>query len=250
MHHFFVSPMQIHEESGEIQICGTDVNHIRNVLRMKVSERLLVSNGEGKDYMCEIQSFSEDAVLLTITDEVFEGTELKSRIFLFQGLPKSDKMEYIIQKAVELGVFQIVPVATKRSVVKLDEKKAESKRKRWNAIAESAAKQSRRGIVPEVMQVMSYKEAIAASASFTYRFIPYENFKDMKSTKELLDAIDHQVEGCDIAIYIGPEGGFEETEVAYAMEQGVQPVSLGRRILRTETAGLMLASVLMYKLEE
>jgi 16S rRNA (uracil1498-N3)-methyltransferase len=217
---------------------------------MKVDEELLISDGEGKDYMCKIKSFSEDGILLSITDEVFEGTELASKIYLFQGLPKSDKMEFIIQKAVELGVYQIIPVATKRSVVKLDEKKAENKRKRWNAIAESAAKQSRRGIVPEVTQVMSFKEAIAYSQEFAYRFIPYENFKDMKSTRELLDSIGGETKPCNIGIYIGPEGGFEETEVEYGIEQGVHPISLGRRILRTETAGLMLCSVLMYKLED
>lgn len=250
MHHFFVNPRQIQEEQGEIIIQGTDVNHIQNVLRMKSGEQLLVSNGEGNDYMCKIKAFEENGVLLSIIDEVFEGTELKSKIYLFQGLPKGDKMELIIQKAVELGVYQIIPVATRRSVVKLDEKKAESKRKRWNVIAESAAKQSRRSIVPEVTRVMSFQEAIAYGKGFEYQLIPYENFKDMKSTKALLDTLDSQHAPEQIGIYIGPEGGFEEAEVEYSMEQGVTPVSLGKRILRTETAGLMLVSVLMYKLEE
>lgn len=251
MHHFFVTPEQIDEAAGLVSVYGSDFNHMIHVLRLKEQENVLISDGTGNDYLCQLEHYSEETqtVTLSMTDTVYPGTELRSRIYLFQGLPKSDKMELIIQKAVELGVFQIIPVATKRCVVKLDEKKAESKRKRWNGISESAAKQSRRGIVPEVTPVMNWKEAVAYSASFDYRLIPYENFKDMKSSKDLLKSIGEDENVKNIAIYIGPEGGFDEGEVAYAMEQGVLPVSLGRRILRTETAGLMLASVLMYELE-
>ena len=147
MYHFFVSPEQI----GESHICitGSDVNHIKNVLRMKPGEQVLISNGMDKDYHCEIDEVSPEEVTARILSVNEEGTELPAKLYLFQGLPKSDKMELIVQKAVELGVKEIIPVATKRAVVKLDEKKAQKKQERWQAIAESAAKQSRRGIIPK-----------------------------------------------------------------------------------------------------
>ena len=187
MHHFFVSPDQIDEKY--VTITGGDVNHIKNVLRMKIDEELLISNGQDKDYYCKIESISDDEIKAVILDEEFEGTELPTELYLFQGLPKSDKMELIIQKAVELGVKEIIPVATKRCVVKLDDKKEASKIKRWQAISESAAKQSRRTIIPEVSSVMSFKEAINRAKEFELGIIPYENFKDMKETKEVLKKV-------------------------------------------------------------
>ena len=244
MHHFFVSPDQIDEKY--VTITGGDVNHIKNVLRMKIDEELLISNGQDKDYYCKIESVSDDEIKAVILDEEFEGTELPTEIYLFQGLPKSDKMELIIQKAVELGVKEIIPVATKRCVVKLDDKKEASKIKRWQAISESAAKQSRRTIIPEVSSVMSFKEAINRAKEFELGIIPYENFKDMTETKEVLKKVQ---KGIKIGIFIGPEGGFEESEIQYALENGIHPISLGKRILRTETAGLAILSVLMFQLE-
>lgn len=245
MHHFFVSPDQIDDKY--VTITGGDVNHIKNVLRMKIDEELLVSNGQDKDYYCKIESISDDEIKALILDEEFEGTELPTELYLFQGLPKSDKMELIIQKAVELGVKEIIPVATKRCVVKLDDKKEASKIKRWQAISESAAKQSRRTIIPQVSSVMSFKEAINRAKEFELGIIPYENFKDMKETREVLKAVR---KGIKIGIFIGPEGGFEESEVQYALENGIHPISLGKRILRTETAGLAILSVLMFQLED
>lgn len=244
MHHFFVSPDQIDEKY--VTITGGDVNHIKNVLRMKIDEELLISNGQDKDYYCKIESISDDEIKAVILDEEFEGTELPTELYLFQGLPKSDKMELIIQKAVELGVKEIIPVATKRCVVKLDDKKEASKIKRWQAISESAAKQSRRTIIPEVSTVMSFKEAINKAKEFELGIIPYENFKDMTETKEVLKKVQ---KGIKIGIFIGPEGGFEESEIQYALENGIHPISLGKRILRTETAGLAILSVLMFQLE-
>ncbi|MBQ5917043.1 MAG: 16S rRNA (uracil(1498)-N(3))-methyltransferase, partial [Lachnospiraceae bacterium] len=232
MHHFFVSPNQIDDKY--VTITGGDVNHIKNVLRMKVDEELLISNGQDKDYYCKIEAISDDEIKALILDEEFEGTELPTELYLFQGLPKSDKMELIIQKAVELGVKEIIPVATKRCVVKLDDKKEASKIKRWQAISESAAKQSRRTIIPEISSVMSFKEAINRAKDFELGIIPYENFKDMKETKEVLSKVQ---KGIKIGIFIGPEGGFEESEVQYALDNGIHPISLGKRILRTETAG-------------
>lgn len=245
MNQFFVEESQI--QGSEIVIEGTDVNHIKNVLRMKAGEEVLISDGEGNDYCCEIDTLSEDEVLAKIVEQSFEGTELDGEFYLFQGLPKSDKMELIIQKAVELGVKEVIPVSTKRAVVKLDDKKADKKIKRWQAISESAAKQSRRGIIPNVHEVMSFKEALEYADNLDINLIPYENFKDMTQTKEVLSAIQR---GMKIGIFIGPEGGFDEGEVELAIKHKVMPISLGKRILRTETAGLAILSVLMFQLEE
>lgn len=248
MHHFFVSPDRVDETMKKIFIDGSDVNHIKNVLRMKQGEELLISDGNGRDYVCQIEGYNgTDEVVAGILETTFGGTELPSEIYLFQGLPKSDKMELIIQKAVELGVHEIIPVATKRAVVKLDKKKEESKLKRWNEISKSAAKQSRRSIIPSVHSVMSFKEAINYAKTLDINLIPYENYKDMSETKHVIDKIKR---GMSIGIFIGPEGGFDEEEVSLAMENNLERISLGRRILRTETAGLMIVSVLMFRLEE
>lgn len=248
MHHFFVTPDNVDEKANKIFINGSDVNHIKNVLRMKQGEELLISDGNGKDYVCRIACYNgTEEVAADILKTTFEGTELSSKIYLFQGLPKSDKMELIIQKAVELGVYEIIPVATKRAVVKLDKKKEESKLKRWNEISKSAAKQSRRSMIPLVHSVMSFKEAINYAKTLDINLIPYENYKDMSETKHVIDKIER---GTGIGIFIGPEGGFDEEEVNLAMENNLERISLGRRILRTETAGLMIISVLMFRLEE
>lgn len=244
MHHFFVTKDQISKE--EIKITGRDVNHIKNVLRMKVEEELLISNGEGEDYCCKISKITDTEILLDILAQEYEGTELKVELYLFQGIPKSDKMEMIIQKAVELGVYQIIPVFTQRCVIRLDEKRAESKRKRWQAIAESAAKQSRRGIIPEVKTPMNLKEAIDYAATLEETLIPYENYKDLEQTGKVIQSAGKKK---TIGIFIGPEGGFEEYEVEYAIQHGMKPISLGRRILRTETAGIMLLSIFMFQSE-
>ena len=172
--------------------------------------------------------------------------EMPFRVHLFQGLPKKDKMEMIIQKSVELGVYEIIPVMTKRVIVKLDDKKKEeAKLKRWQAISESAAKQSGRGIIPGVAGCLSFKEALAAASKMNKVFIPYENAdsspEGMKTSRELLSNIP---KGSDVAVFIGPEGGFEPAEVEKAINSGAQVISLGKRILRTETAGMMLLSVI------
>ncbi|MDE7020004.1 MAG: 16S rRNA (uracil(1498)-N(3))-methyltransferase [Lachnospiraceae bacterium] len=245
MYHFFVEPSQI--QGKRIIITGGDVNHIKNVLRMKIGEEIAVSNGEdGKEYRCGIEAFSEDEVICGLRFIKEDGVELPSKIALFQGLPKADKMELIVQKAVELGVGEIIPVAAGRSIVKLDEKKAKAKVSRWQGIAEAAAKQSRRGIIPKISEVMSMKEAIAYAGSMDVRLIPYELAEDMAKTKEIISGIRP---GESVAVFIGPEGGFEEKEIAAAMERGFLPVTLGRRILRTETAGFTVLAWLMYHLQ-
>ena len=246
MHHFFVNPEQV--EDGLIRITGSDVNHIKNVLRIRQGEEMLVSDGTGRDYLCQAEEIAGLEVTVRILETEEEGRELPSRIWLFQGLPKSDKMEFIIQKAVELGAAGIVPVSTRNTVVKLDPKKEEAKVKRLQAIAESAAKQSKRSLVPRVSGIMTLKEAFdyVESQGFSVRLIPYEHEAGMDGTKTELDAAGP---GQDIAVFIGPEGGFDEREIELALSKGVRPISLGRRILRTETAGLALLSVLMMRLE-
>ena len=221
---------------------------MKNVLRMKPGEALLVSDGTGNDYQCEIERLEADRAVVRICQAFCSQMELPSRIWLFQGLPKADKLEFIIQKAVELGAEAVVPVATKNAVVRLDEKKAQSKRKRWQSIAESAAKQSKRSRIPHVETVMSLKEAFGfiKEQGFDLCLIPYEQAQGMETMKEALAQVSS---GQSIAVFIGPEGGFDESEIKLALEHGVRPVSLGKRILRTETAGLAILSALMMKLE-
>ena len=243
MYHFFVEPHQIGAE--EIRIEGADVNHIRNVLRMKPGEEILISSREGGDYFCRVEELEPEYVSAKILEE-WENKELPARIHLFQRLPKGDKMELIIQKAVELGAYRVVPVSMKRSVVKLDAKKADAKRKRWNAVSESAAKQSKRSLIPEVAPLMTYKEAVKEAAGYDMVLLPYESADGIRKTRELLASVKP---GTDIAVFIGPEGGFEDEEVELARENGAEIVTLGKRILRTETAGLCMLSALMLQLE-
>ena len=245
MYRFFVEPSQIVDK--RIVITGSDVNHIKNVLRMKVGEEIAVSNGvDNREYRCGIEAYTDHEVICTLRFIKEDGVELPARIYLFQGLPKADKMEMVIQKAIELGVYEIVPVAAKRCVVKLDEKKAAAKINRWQGIAEAAAKQSKRGVIPAVHSVMSMPEAIEYARDMDFKLIPYELAEDMQHTKSIIEAIRP---GKSVAVFIGPEGGFEESEVQAALTAGIEPVTLGRRILRTETAGLTVLSWLMYQLE-
>lgn len=246
MHQFFVEASQIHDKTVIIE--GSDVNHIKNVLRMKIGEELSVSNGEdGKEYRCGIVRIEEERVVCELRFVKEDGVELSSRVYLFQGLPKADKMELIIQKSVELGVYEVIPVETGRSVVKLDAKKAAQKTARWQSIAEAAAKQSRRRIVPKVAAPMRFEQALSLAAEMDVKLIPYELAEGMGSTKQIFEGLG---EGKDIAVFIGPEGGFEEKEIARAKEYGIQPITLGKRILRTETAGFTVMAWIMYQLEK
>lgn len=254
MYHFFVEPSQVHSE--EIEILGGDVNHISHVLRMKAGEEIVVSDGYGNEYGCRLCRFTDTAVYAAILEKRRVASELSSPITLFQCLPKGDKMELIVQKAVELGVSRIVPVASKRCVVKLDAKREANKRKRWQAVAESAAKQSGRAMIPTVQSAVGFSEALLQAKEQDVCLIPYECAGElledgqdsaMERTRKILSHIE---KGQSIGVFIGPEGGFEKEEVEAARKMGAQPVSLGRRILRTETAGLCILSVLMIQLEE
>ena len=244
MQHFFVTPDQVKED--HIYIEGSDVNHMKNVLRMRAGEEVMVSDGNNRKYLCEVEGYEPDLAVLKIQEKGVVDTELPSQIYLFQGLPKQDKMELIVQKAVELGVYQVIPVATKRSVVKLDAKKAEKTTDRWQQIAQSAAKQAGRGYIPEVHSVMTYKEAMEYARKLDVVLIPYELAEGMEETKKMIRQIQP---GQSVGIFIGPEGGFEIEEVEEAINAGAKAITLGKRILRTETAGLTTLSVLMFHLE-
>lgn len=245
MYQFFVEPERIGSEQAIIT--GSDVNHIRNVLRMKPGEAVRISDGRGSCYDGVIETLQNDEIVVRLSGEKIESTELPVETVLFQGLPKSDKMELIIQKNTELGVSAIVPVSTSRAVVKLDEKKADSKVKRWNGIAEAAAKQSKRTLIPEVRSVMSFKQALLEASAFDVKLMPYENAEGMAFTRKCISEIRP---GAKVAIFIGPEGGFSEEEVEAAGAAGFVPITLGRRILRTETAGMSVLSMLAYALEQ
>ena len=252
MQHFFVSPSQINGHT--IVITGEDVNHIKNVLRMKPGEEISIGNGaDDNEYRASIKEIKDDEIICDLLFVKEDGVELPVGITLFQALPKSDKMDTIIQKAVELGAVRIVPVATERAVVKLDAKKAASKKERWQKISEAAAKQSKRAIVPEVTLPMTMSEAVNMAASMNAAAIPYELENGMDGMKAFVDKVKSLAGNKDTkpeaAVFIGPEGGFVDEEIELAGNAGITPVSLGRRILRTETAGMTVLSILMYALE-
>ena len=245
MHHFFVEPGQM--EGEQVQITGPDVNHMKNALRMKAGEQFLVSDGQGGDYLCRLEELDAGRALGRILEKR-ESAELPSSIWLYQGLPKSDKMEFIIQKAAELGAAAVVPVVTRNTVVKLDAKKAKERVRRWQAIAESGAKQSKRSRIPQVGEVLNFEEALndMERRGFDFKLVPYENQEGMAATKRIFDSLKP---GMSVAV-IGPEGGFDPLEIEKAQKAGAEPISLGRRILRTETAAVTMLSALMLKLEE
>lgn len=247
MYQFFVGDDQVFE--NKIQIVGSDVNHIGNVLRMKPGVKVRVSDESGRAYFCTIESISENDVWVMIDEIDEKGTELPCRIVLFQGLPKGDKMELIIQKAVELGVNEIVPVAMKNCVMRLDEKKVDKKIERWQNIAESAAKQSKRTIIPKISKPMKYKQALEAAKELDITLVPYENQRGMEQTREIIDGIAEKPSQ-SIGIIVGPEGGFAADEIAMVDElDSMHRISLGRRILRTETAGMATLAMLVYRLD-
>lgn len=239
MFNFFADDNSRHGDSYIIG--GQDYNHIKNVLRMKSGDIFLVSHN-GVSHLCSLESFEGECVIARIIEENYNDTELPVEITLFQGLPKSDKMELIIQKTVELGVHSVIPVEMSRCVVKLDEKKKKSKTVRWQSISESAAKQSKRTVIPEIFDAVSYKEALKMACEYDLFLVPYENEEGMKATAKALSQIKR---GSRIAVLVGPEGGFDENEIRLAVESGGLPVSLGKRILRTETAALTAVGMCM-----
>ncbi len=239
MYNFFVDESK--RQGNYYLITDDDYNHIKNVLRMKIGETILVSS-EGNSHLCSLKEFSGESAVAEIVEENYQDTSLPVKLYLFQGLPKSDKMEFVIQKAVELGAEAIIPVEMSRCVVKLDDKKKKSKTARWQSISESAAKQSKRTTIPKVYDVMSYKEALSFANELDLLLVPYESKDGMTSTKNALKKMKN---GMSVGIIIGPEGGFDEKEIAFAEEIGGLTISLGKRILRTETASVTALSMCM-----
>lgn len=243
MFNFFAD--EKNKQNGGYIIEGADYNHIKNVLRMLPGDTCLISCA-GKSDLCKIEAFSESFVSLTIIEEGYSVSELPVKIHLFQGLPKGDKMEYIIEKCTELGVFSIIPTEMKNCVVKLDDKKAAAKQLRWQKIAESAAKQSKRNIIPEIACVCSFDKALEKAESLDLILVPYENKDGMAATA---DAIRKLSRAKSVGIFIGPEGGFTEKEIEKAIKSNAKIISLGKRILRTETAAITAVGMCMLNIE-
>ena len=246
MLHIFVDPVQM--KGDLLYVTGKDVNHIKNVMRLKQGDEISVRTGQDdREYRYGIEEFTDSEVVCRLRFVKEADVELPVKVYIFQGLPKADKMELIIQKAVELGAAEIIPVQMRRCVVKLDGAKKGKKTQRWQAIAESAAKQSRRAVIPLVREPMTMEEAVRfAEQNTDVRLLPYELREADGSTREVMDGIR---EGSAVSIFIGPEGGFDPAEVELARKAGVVPISLGKRILRTETAALVALSFLIYHFE-
>ncbi|MBQ3235246.1 MAG: 16S rRNA (uracil(1498)-N(3))-methyltransferase [Clostridia bacterium] len=244
MYNFFV------EESSKTldgyEISGKDYNHIKNVLRMKTGDDILVTFG-GKSDLCCITDFSDDKVITKIIKPDFNDTELPVKIHLFQGIAKGEKMELIIQKAVELGVYEIIPVEMKRCIAKIEGNKVKQKTERFNLISESGAKQSKRNVIPKVKEPMAFNRALEYAKGLDMLIVPYECASGMQATKDCLSKIKR---GMKIGVIIGAEGGFDESEIESAKQlENANIISLGNRILRTETASITALSLLMLHAE-
>ena len=248
MHHFFVDKREITGE--EIRLYGENFHHLQKVLRGKIGEEIIISSGETVDYHCRIQGYGEDHAVLSVSF-LEEAHELRTKVILLQALPKGEKMELIIQKAVELGVSEMIPLDSENCIVHLKGEKAEKKRLRWQGISEAAAKQSKRSVIPVIAPVSTWKEAFSLVKNAEIKLIPYENEKGIGFTKEELLRVEElgQKSGGTIALCIGPEGGFSKEEVEAAKKEGFLPISLGKRILRTETAAIATLSLIMMHLE-
>ncbi|HZK38499.1 MAG TPA: 16S rRNA (uracil(1498)-N(3))-methyltransferase [Clostridia bacterium] len=246
MHRFFVDTHQINSIQNRIIIENEDVKHISRVLRLKEKDKVEICDGENTEYICEIQSIDKNSVLLSIIDKKQSIKEPSIKTVLYQGVPKGDKMSFIIQKTVELGITEIIPVEMKRTVVQFGDRDKQNKIDRWKKIALEAAKQSKRGIIPAVHSPLNFDQALEHSKKNQLNIMPYENEnkKGFRAVMESLnkDNIDN------IGIWIGPEGGLDEEEVAKAINNKIHLITLGPRILRTETAGFTTLSLIMYEL--
>ena len=247
---FFVKEEQIQE--NQIIILGQDVNHIKKVLRAKIGDELQICNSQnGENFLCEIDNLEEEKIICQIKEKIQEQVESNIEVTIFQGLPKADKMEYIIQKSVELGVYDITPVEMKRCVVKLNEKDKSKKIERWQKISEVAAKQCGRDIIPQINNIINIKNICNLIQEYDRVLVAYEN-EEKNTLKEQLENIKKQNNSkskVKIGIIIGPEGGLEEKDVETLKENGAKVITLGRRILRTETVALNVLSIIMYELE-
>ena len=245
MHRFFVEHEQVN--GNRVSITGSDAHHIKDVLRLGIGDEITVCTGDEWEYVCEISQTLKDEVLATVIDASKPGKELPSKVTIYQCMPKKDKMELVIQKAVELGAYEIVPVDSLRCVMQLDKKKEAARIERWNTIAAAAAKQSKRMFEPRVREVLKFKDALDDAKNADVKLIPYEKAEGMELTRELLGGV---LPGQSVAVFIGPEGGFAQEEIEAAKNAGFTAISLGKRILRTETAGMWVLSVLGYLLDD
>jgi len=244
MPRFFVNPDQIKED--QIEITGQDVRHIRDVLRLTPNTQVTICDGKGMDYQSVITQIDKEKVLVKILEKSIASSEPKMKLTLFQSLIKGDKFEWVIQKAVEIGVHQIIPMETVHCVVKMGQsKKTDAKVARWNKIAQSAAKQSKRGVIPIISVPISYVKAAKLASEMDLSYIAY-----VKETSVSLRSCLQSAKGESIGVLVGPEGGFSEEEISFAEKVNIQPITLGPRILRSETAGIVLVSNILYELGE
>lgn len=247
MYKFFVNQEQIAE--NEVTIIEQDVNHIKNVLRLTIGDNVCICNKEtSKSFICKIVSFDNSEVKCEVSEEILETTEPNTYIHIFQGLPKADKMEWIIEKCTEIGAKEITPVVMKRTIVKLDEKDKVKKIDRWRKIAEVAAKQSQRDCIVNVNSVINFQNVFEKTKEYDIVLVAYENETD-NTLKNALSHLEREKNN-KIAVIIGPEGGIDEQEIELCKKNGGILVTLGKRILRTETAPLVIASNILYELED
>ena len=249
MHKFFTSKELISENIGKI--IGDDVKHIMKVLRLAPGEEVILNNCEGTEYLAKIDRVNKQEVILDIIETIEGSNESDIKIILYQGLPKSQKMDLIVQKGTELGIYEFKPVITSRVDVKL---KGEFKKlDRLNRISLEAAKQSKRGVVPKVLDPMNFNDVLEEMDSLDLMLVPYENAEGFgiktlinNFKKENINLNDIKTVG----ILVGPEGGFEEAEIIKLKDKGAHIITLGKRILRTETAGFVAASLIQYELSD
>lgn len=245
MSRFFVEPDQISHD-GFITITGSDVKHMREVLRMARGDTFIACDSTGTEYNCELEAFLDGNAIGHVLAQRAGDTEPLVPVTLLQGIPKGDKMELIIQKNIELGVNTIVPIMMERSVVRFkDDKEKEKKAERWNRIAMEAAKQCGRLKVPQVLRPMTLREALLRLEPGGLRLVPYENEQELR-----LKAVLRSSGLSSVSFLIGPEGGIAEAELSALKTAGFVSVSLGKRILRTETAGFAVMSAIRYELED
>lgn len=259
MHHIFVNENIVDLTNKSIVLTAESdeetFNHLVKSLRIRDGEKVLCSLmpfTSSFDYLCEVLNVANDNVVLTILEEM-DPRELPVLINLYQGISKSDKLEFIVEKAVELGVNSITPLATEYCIAKIDDKKSDKKIDRFNKIAKSAAEQSKRHIVPKVKEPIEFADLVNAAVSndLTYNLLFYENAEGIKDTKKLINDIKQKMSSSNdvvINVVIGPEGGFSKKEIEMAKSKGFRILSLGERILRTETAAVTALSILMYEM--
>ena len=244
MHRFFIKKESIFKD--EIVISGEDVQHISKVLRLQNGDRIVLCDGEGTDYLSTVESMDKHSIKVKVIHKEASKGEPAIDVVLYQGIPKSAKMDTIIQKCTEMGIKRIVPVSTARTVVRLDSEKDERRKvERWTKIAEEASKQSGRGRIPIIDMPMTLQEALMDASKLYTVIAPYE-LEDSVSIKEALCG----ERGSSIGFFVGPEGGFEDYEIEKVKNIGAVPVTLGSRVLRTETAGIVVLTVIMYEYDQ